>query len=558
MKHRMTPALLLLCCMLLCGCGRKQNAETAAVTAPAPAVTAEPAATPEPARPPMTEAEQRVLIEHSRSTWLPAERTAETWFYTVCDLDHNGRLEVMTASLQGTGLYTWVDVWEVNETCTGLSSCPDDTREGEAWPDIIRDTLSCWYDAASGRYTYVCEDLMRDGAARYLTSVRSFCLKDGRIEVKSLGTMEEVYTSENSSTKNYYDGNGSPVTEQTYSTAVDRTFSGQEGGSILLAWTQLEPESADPVQQTFAFQPQAAVQPQMTAQPQTAGPVTVTKNPTSETLAAGGRTWFIAHADNATSLTWLLTSPQGQTYSMNEAMTANPGLVLQALEEDTLAVSNVPASVDGWSVQARFDGPGGSAVTSPAMIYIEDYVSSYGSVISNYYRVYTAGNNTAEYAFSSGMSEFIDASEHVGYALRDLNGDGTPELLIAGIGANESAAKVLYEVCTLGTEGPVQLACSSARNRYYLLPDGRILNEGSGGAGHSVLSINVVQDTKLAGVEAILTNFDGGERDGYYHQTDGISEYVRDYDAFISEQDFQYLMDQWESAVCMPELTLIA
>ena len=34
------------------------------------------------------------------------------------------------------------------------------------------------------------------------------------------------------------------------------------------------------------------------------GVPSITKNPTSEAIAIGGKTWFIAHADNATSLTW--------------------------------------------------------------------------------------------------------------------------------------------------------------------------------------------------------------------------------------------------------------
>ena len=36
-------------------------------------------------------------------------------------LDHNGRLEVLTASLQGTGLYTWVRCWEANAAFSAQS-----------------------------------------------------------------------------------------------------------------------------------------------------------------------------------------------------------------------------------------------------------------------------------------------------------------------------------------------------------------------------------------------------------------------------------------------------
>ena len=94
------------------------------------------------------------------------------------------------------------------------------------------------------------------------------------------------------------------------------------------------------------------------------GPVPViTKNPTSEAIAIGGKTWFIAHADHATSMTWGLVDANGNIYSLADAMAMHPGLRLEALEGDTIAVSNVPLSVNGWGVQATFYGQGGAVST---------------------------------------------------------------------------------------------------------------------------------------------------------------------------------------------------
>ena len=55
-------------------------------------------------------------------------------------------------------------------------------------------------------------------------------------------------------------------------------------------------------------------------------------------------------------------------------MTANPGLSLEALEDDTIAVNNIPLSFDGWGIQARFDGVGDGnfTVTEPAWITVID------------------------------------------------------------------------------------------------------------------------------------------------------------------------------------------
>ena len=549
MKHsffKLTPALLL-CVLLLCACSAKPAERVPAATpAPVPTPTTDiyastptPAPTPAPTPTPMPEAEQRALIERSRNIWEP-DLEYETWFSAVTDLDANGRLEILLASLQGSGLYTWVDVWEVNENYSGLTLCEDNTGEGEAWPDIIKDTLTYYRDPATGRRTYVCLDYMRDGAAHYWTGLDSFCLENGRIDVKTLATKDEVYNEQGTSTIRYSDANGTEISEDAWNNAERNAFSGQEPGTLSLSWTQLEKQA------------------QATPQPQVSGPVTITKNPTGESLSVGGKTWFIAHADNATSLTWLFTSPQGQSYTVEQAMEENPGLQVQVLPEDTLAVSGVPLSLDGWSVQARFDGPGGSAVTTPAMIHVDDFVAAYRPVLSKYYGAYTSGNNTAEYAWDNGISEMIAYSQNAGYALLDLNGDGTPELVVGGLGTNSFSNGMVYDLYTLVDGQPVQLACSQARSRYYLRADGSVLNEGSNGAGNSVFIINRVYGSYLVPVESAMTWFTGEGNDGYYHQTEGYSYEPGEYDEQLDQAQFNYYVATWQESVYVPQLTLIA
>lgn len=489
----------------------------------------------------MPEADQRALIERSRSIWEP-DLEYETWYSAITDLDHNGRLEIMLASLQGTGLYTWVNVWEVNENYTGLTLCPDNTGEGEAWPDIIKDTLTAYRDPSSGRYTYYCEDYMRDGAAHYWTGLDSFSLENGRIDVKTLASKDETYNEQGASVIHYYDANGAEIDEEAFNNTERGAFAAQTQGTqtLTLNWTQLEK--------------QTQTTPGPTATPQVSGPVTITKNPTGESIAVGGRTWFIAHATNATSLTWLFTDPQGKSYDIDQTMSANPGLELLELPDDTLGLSNVPVSLDGWSVQARFDGPGGSAVTTPATIRVDEFVAAYGTIISNYYRAYSTGSNTAEYAYANNISEMIAYSPNAGYALLDINGDGTAELIIAGYGGSDN---MIYDLYTLVDGQPVQIACSRARSRYYMRSDGSILNEGSNGAGNSIFVINRVYGSSLVPVESAMTWFEGGERDGYYHQTDGYNYEPREYDEYLSKEQFSQLVAYWQGSIYVPQMTLI-
>lgn len=555
-KNRfLTILALLLCCAILCACGAGKKTETVNLPSATPVPTIAPTALPLGA----SEAEQRSLIERNRSVWLPSDPGYETWYYAVTDLDHNGRLEVITASIQGTGLYTWVKCWEVSADYTALNPCPDNTGEGEGWPDLIVDTLPSYYDPATGRYAYVCEDLTRDGAARYYHALESFSLVDGRLELRALASMEELYDSSGSVSQHWYNAAGSPVSRQDYESAADRAFQGCQQGTLNLSWTRLETAQPTPQPQQYPVQTQQPYQSVITPPPQqAAGPVTITKDPTGETVNPGGRTWFIAHAENATSLTWILTSPQGQAFTLRDAMAANPGLSLEALEEDTLAVSNIPQSLDGWSVQARFDGPAGSAMTAPATIHVDNTAAAYAEPLSKYFYALQHQISDVGYAYENGISEYFTSVGHIGYALLDLDGDGTQELLVGGVGADDYAKGVLFDLYTLRNGVPVQLACSSARNRYYLRSDYSILNEGSGGAGHTIFILNTVQNGQLVPFESVFTFFDNGPTDGWYHQKDGYAYEPRAWDEQLTEESFNFYVRNWEAAVITLELTQLA
>ena len=103
---------------------------------------------------------------------------------------------------------------------------------------------------------------------------------------------------------------------------------------------------------------EAVTQPPTQPPTAPAQPPVITKDPTGEKLSPGGKTWFVAHAEGATILTWEFLSPEGTVCSVTDTMTLHPGLLLDISKEDTVALQNVPLSLNGWSARARFDGPG--------------------------------------------------------------------------------------------------------------------------------------------------------------------------------------------------------
>ena len=103
------------------------------------------------------------------------------------------------------------------------------------------------------------------------------------------------------------------------------------------------------------------------------------------------------------------------------------------------------------------------------------------------------GAGTAEDGNDEGMTGIIEAAgkltpaeclERTGYAVRDINGDGTPECLIGKIDGENGVSrtgKQLYAVFTLRDGSPAPVMEGTFRNRLFLLDDGSLFREGYAG-----------------------------------------------------------------------------
>lgn len=112
----------------------------------------------------------------------------------------------------------------------------------------------------------------------------------------------------------------------------------------------------------------AAATPAPTA---AAGRVVPVKSPTSELVIQGGSAQFVARANNSTGVTWFVASPDAKfCMTAVEAPHHFYGLRVSGYNSDTLTLSNIPLSMSGWKVQARYDGFGGPVHTNMAEIWV--------------------------------------------------------------------------------------------------------------------------------------------------------------------------------------------
>ena len=422
--------------------------------------------------------------------------------------------------------------------------------------------LPCYYDAVSGICYYVCEDLNKASSTEYDYTMRAFYYQNGVLRTKTLATRTVIYTLSGQVYTICRDNAGNTLTETDYFNYADRYFSNLTKVMRSLDGSSSAPSPSTPVSTPVPTPASTPIPtPAPTAPPagNYSGPAPViTKNPTSESLSIGGTTWFIAHAQNANRLIWQGVSPDGLVYSTAEMQTLHPGLRLETQANDTLAVKNVPASLNGWGFQARFEGTGGITVSTAAYIYVGDFVSAYQSVLSSYRAAYQYGGHTAQYAANYGLSQMISHSSHVGYAFKDLDKDGTPELFIAGIGTDNAARNMVYDVYTLIGGVPSRLAVSSEGNRFYLCTDNALLNSGSVGSGYSHYFIYRFRNNRLESLEGYMSCFTGSSSDGYYYQKGAYSSYPREGDVQLSESSFRYRVQERENTVFQLLYTQIA
>ena len=100
------------------------------------------------------------------------------------------------------------------------------------------------------------------------------------------------------------------------------------------------------------------------------GDVYVYKHPYGENVTAGGKAMYIAKACNATNITWYIADKDEKTiYKLDEAPEHFTGLeIVYNSTKEEVTLKNIPEEMNGWKVQAEFEGEGGPVYSKTAVI----------------------------------------------------------------------------------------------------------------------------------------------------------------------------------------------
>ena len=364
---------------------------------------------------------------------LKQDASGDVWRYAVTDLNHNGCLEVVAASLHAD-YATNVKVWELNAGGTAFQELKVSVPEGESFPDLISDSADTFHDTAGDKWAYIFHDKIMLSDQDVYTVICSVVLKDGELSFNQ-HAIEHAEVVNGRMNTSYTDNNGFPISADAYNSSGFNAFSTAERSNTAFGWFRIEDisEAAELANSYAVFTgekelekstprptstlPSAAPAPVATAKPQ-AAPVTnsrpaylsVTKNPTNENRKQGDTALFVANANAFDSLTWTLVSPNGGEYSV-ESFQNYFGSTVSGNYSTTLAINKVRADMNGWGAYCTFYYNGQTARTSTAYLYVKsagtntsaNSSSVYGSISgtvydtwSNVYTIYLANGSAVQ------------------------------------------------------------------------------------------------------------------------------------------------------------------
>ena len=140
-----------------------------------------------------------------------------------------------------------------------------------------------------------------------------------------------------------------------------------------------------------------------------------------------------------------------------------------------------------------------------------------------------------------------DTSGEIGYLVEDLDGNGTPELLIGVMDGENFTDRLLFDLYTLTDGEPVTLFQGWERNRWFLLSDGRFYNYGSASAEYSWTSAFTLEDGALVASEGIAL-YSTNEADSYFQ----LDPHGEDGEALMNDEA-EAQLDAWAEACIQPD-----
>ena len=187
---------------------------------------------------------------------------------------------------------------------------------------------------------------------------------------------------------------------------------------------------------------------------------------------------------------WLENDPV--SYRQYKALQSDSqGVLTRFLKDNGIHINEVCAASSVFSPPARGDA---ASTTGYA---------AYDALLAEISDLRRSGASEAQTDFSHDLLSVNDYYQTPGWLLRDLDGDGIPELLLgADWGDGHS---VIFNIYRLDGAKAVRVVDGWSRSRWYLCTDGSLAHEGSDGASEGTYSYYRYENGALRHLETVIS-----------------------------------------------------
>ena len=304
-------------------------------------------------------------------------RQDDSWSYTVTDLDHNGRLELIATTIQGDGRTSLVKLWEVGADLNSVAECRVVVPEDESFPDILAENADTFYNPGNDLWNYTFYDriVLSPEETYYARCAVTFA--NGVLSFEQLAVQHTTITGGASVTE-YMDNDGNIISAEQYNNAGLSSTVELIRSNTNFGWFSGAAASEERFTGSYAVykgmsQPASKAEPipePAAAPAQTGSFLTITKHPTNESHGSGETACFVANASAWTSLAWTFVSPYGGEFNAQSFRSSFPYCSVSGENSTTLTVSNVGGDMSGWGAYCTFYDNGQTARTNTAYLYV--------------------------------------------------------------------------------------------------------------------------------------------------------------------------------------------
>ena len=186
------------------------------------------------------------IIMYNLQKWIVYPDNSDIYVYTIADLDQNGRIEIISHTMGGTGFFSDNKIFEVNTDYNGIELCNIVSTENSQ-ADIGYPSYPVYYNIEKNQYAYIVDDISRNGSGEQYFNIRAMILKNGEIKEILLGYQSIIHSIDefsdeiltNVTTTNAI---GDIISQEEYENIAKDFFVSEEKLNAKIKWERIPQE----------------------------------------------------------------------------------------------------------------------------------------------------------------------------------------------------------------------------------------------------------------------------------------------------------------------------